>query len=133
MLIETVRIGLGKEGKNNPKTLIRKIHVPMNNWKRDLRSKRCHKRFLTFLLIFLQEKGDLKDMMLKVFREGLEGLVLKDVNVIQYYFVLNIVIRYYSGSVLWQSYDIRFIQVTNVKLDDQGLNVATFLSCIELF
>ena len=92
--------------------------------------KKVSQTFIIFLLIFLQEKGDLKDMMMKVFREGLEGLVLKDVNVIQYYFALNVVIRYYSGSVLWQSYDIRFIQVTNVKLDDQGLNVATFLSCI---
>ena len=36
---------------------------------------------------------------MKVFREGLEGLVLKDVNVIQYYFVLNIVIRYHSSEI----------------------------------
>ncbi len=28
-----------------------------------------------------QEKDDLKDLMMKVFREGLEGLVMKDVNV----------------------------------------------------
>ena len=38
-------------------------------------------------------------MMMKVFREGLEGLVLKDVNVIHYYFVLNIVIRYHSNEI----------------------------------
>ena len=56
-------------------------------------------------------------MMMKVFREGLEGLVLKDVNVIQYYFVLDIVIRYCSSSVLWQQYNIGFMQVTNAKLD----------------
>ena len=40
-------------------------------------------------------------MMMKVFREGLEGLVLKDVNVIQYYFLLNIVIRYQSSEIGW--------------------------------
>lgn len=31
--------------------------------------------------IFSQQKEDLKELILKVLREGLEGLVLKDINV----------------------------------------------------
>jgi len=31
--------------------------------------------------IYTQDPTDLADLMMKVFREGLEGLVLKDVNV----------------------------------------------------
>ncbi len=34
-----------------------------------------------YMTLTFQEPGDLKDMMMKVFREGQEGLVLKDVNV----------------------------------------------------
>ncbi len=37
------------------------------------------------MTVILQEPQDLKDMMMKVFREGLEGLVLKDVNVSKQY------------------------------------------------
>ena len=33
------------------------------------------------MLMILQEEHDLVDLMMKVFKEGLEGLVLKDVNV----------------------------------------------------
>ncbi len=46
--------------------------------------------YLLLVTVTLQEPQDLKDMMMKVFREGLEGLVLKDVNVRKQYHTVYI-------------------------------------------
>ena len=41
----------------------------------------AHNHLSHGIVLYLQEPGDLKDLIMKVIREGLEGLVLKDVNV----------------------------------------------------
>ena len=45
----------------------------------------------SYILALLQEEDDLQDMMTRVFQEGLEGLVLKDVKVRRYiYFKIQL-------------------------------------------